>query len=313
MTFLRSFLTKRLRRLIGYTASITLSLFVAVAAQMGEADWFDLSFALQLVLESESGTELVRNLQYFFLVGLAPIAIFLAIVIFIALLMAFLASLIAVTLIPPFLTAFLDGALLILPFLVGLETLLVGEFLRQSFGTYAALPVYILIFLSFSTLLWRRVPIGLSSTSQARRTLSVPIEHVTTRLIPSPRKTDDYADQMLAATILDQTPTDVSVTKTGLGVFEILEADHGRFPPTRKTIYKLSEQSTGQTELELTVHLAGLAPLEFWDVWTRPFAEDFADHLVARLNKSKDRSIYGRFARRYLKKHASALSELQPA
>jgi hypothetical protein len=62
----------------------------------------------------------------------------------------------------------------------------------------------------------------------------------------------------------------------------------------------MTPDKIGGTVLDIRTEMGGLSPLEFWDFWCRPFAQDFADHLVARLTGTPDPSTYGRLTRRSL-------------
>lgn len=46
-------------------------------------------------------------------------------------------------------------------------------------------------------------------------------------------------------------------------------------------------------EIAIKITLTGIAPMSLWDFWSRNFAEDYADHLEARLHGRKDKSLYG--------------------
>ena len=57
--------------------------------------------------------------------------------------------------------------------------------------------------------------------------------------------------------------------------------------------YALTPTGADTTDLTIQATLTGMAPMSLWDFWSRNFAEDYADHLDARLHGTKDVSLYG--------------------
>ena len=143
------------------------------------------------------------------------------------------------------------------------------------------------------------------------RTVQMPRGIVEPRLIPG---TDD-ADLADVAWIGGDIPRPgevaVKVKRLDDDSFLIREDHSGRAKQYREMWLKFSSQDPETTTFEISVTLGGIAPIAWWEFWTRPFAEDYCEHLVARLTGTRDGSIYGRLTKRLRRKVDKKRARLQ--
>ncbi len=164
------------------------------------------------------------------------------------------------------------------------------------------------------SLAWDRLPVGFTYRGTAKRISNLVKEPILARLIPDHSTETELADAgWLQGQGKLKGETDASVEMIETGQYRVHQDSPLRHGPKRDTDFVLSEIEDGKVELGTSITIKGLGPLDFWELWSRPFAEDYADHLQARLHGTKDLSIHGVLMRRYRKKRARKQSKLQAA
>lgn len=152
-----------------------------------------------------------------------------------------------------------------------------------------------------SGIVWNRIPLGLSYRKSAARRIALALPQARDRLQPLRAPDVALADAAVGGHDSDM-PEDwqqVQTERDGSEAFRV--DDLPGLLPWRRLRYRLTEPTAGETQIEIDVDLRALSPLAWWDVATRPYTEDFLDHLEARLLGKPDRSTYGMLAEKQRK------------
>jgi len=300
----RPFIRRRSRRMIAFTSVFGLGFLLAALNAGRDSIWLPLVWGFQSVVEAEGASATLEALQLFLVLDFPPFAFTLMMVAFLGFALAFVASLIAITIVPFRFQAYLDGVVGMAGLILLIEGLGLGDQIRGTFGNAGSFLFYWAMIMSTSHFLWKHLPFGFSYKGGATRTIPMSKDAIADRLIPGRAPDLELAD----IDIMNRTPEDgenaVTVhvaeeTEDGGLTFSIHHEGGNGFVRGQEMAYTLTPNSHDTTEIAIKTTLTGLAPMSLWDFWTRNFAEDYADHIEARLSGTKDGSLYA-----YLQKAA---------
>ena len=306
----RPYLRRRRNRFLAYVLALGLATFCMALAQSQTALWPPLVWGFEMVLEADGFGGTLAALQYFLIADLAPFFISIAVFAIVAFGAAFAATVLLLMVFPLRFHPYIDGVVGMGCLVLVFEALTIGAAIRGAFGNVGAVVFYWLMMMSTSTIVWRYLPFALYHKSSATRSVPLPLNDVADRLVPGRAPHIELADiDMLNAAPLDgQAEVHMRMQPDlaeGEMAFDLrIEAQRG-FVTVQLMRYHLAAISDEETRVNIETVLEGLSPMTLWDFWSRPFAEDFADHIVARLTQCADRSVYGRMqtaARRRLER-----------
>ncbi|MDD9977133.1 MAG: hypothetical protein OXQ30_05260, partial [Boseongicola sp.] len=197
--------------------------------------------------------------------------------------------------------AWLDGMMIAVPLVLVANISGLMELIDQRYRVFVVIVSFVLLMRFFCSGVWHRLPFNIVLKDSASSVVDVPLEVVRTRL--DPNQTDDPADRAyFHGEILNELgEVSAQIEKSSDDEFTIREdfAGKGQYRETRFAL-KADGQST---EINIRTELTKLAPLAYWELWARPYAADYLDHLTARLANSRDRSAYGMCVARFRKAH----------
>lgn len=157
-----------------------------------------------------------------------------------------------------------------------------------------------LVILLVSSIVWRRLPFGLSLQDGAEVTLNRAAPVAWTDLcelheIAPLAKGDAMTSHSMLG--FDQRFT----CPAPLRLVAVQQMPDGRGPEYTFD-FDLHPRDDGKTDLRIQVVIRRLSPLAWWEYWSRPFASDYADHIAALVTGSRDTSVNGFALRRQLKR-----------
>lgn len=193
-----------------------------------------------------------------------------------------------------------DGLAIAATVMAILQMLDISRVLRTlPAGTLLDLTSIWLALIALSGVLWNRLPGGMRHLSHVSRDIAAPLDEVRDRLIPQRNPTVALADFGIGGQdpALPGSWQPVATRRDGADSWRIDEPAGGA--PWRRMRFRLTEASPGKTRIDIDLELNALSPMAWWDVVTRPYGEDYLDHLEARLTGCKDRSTYGFLAARH--------------
>lgn len=296
---LSTFLRRRIRRLTAYTVVFGFAILFMAYRESELELWFTVLSGFEFALAEDGGNATFEALKYFALVDLAPFLIVVSVIALISFIIAFIAVAIATTVVPLRFQSYLDGIAAMLGLIMIFEGTGLSDPVRETFGNVGTVVFYWAVLISTSAPVWNRLPFGFRYQNTASRKVPLAIDAIADRLIPLRAPDEELAD----ISLLNRQPQDeeeqvhirMAPHQTeGSLTFDIYQEGVGQFVKTQNMKFELFETAPEATTLNVTVTLTGLSPLSYWDFWNRPFTEDYADHLIARLTHSKDRSTYGR-------------------
>ncbi|SMX22372.1 hypothetical protein BOA8489_00468 [Boseongicola aestuarii] len=306
----RPFIRRRSRRLLSYTTVFGIG-FILAALQAGrDTIWLPLVWGFQTVVQAEGASETFEALQLFLLLDLPPFAFTLLAIALIAFVLAFIATIVAITLVPMRFQAYLDGMVGSAAIILVFEGLGLGSTVRATFGNIGSILFCWAAIMSTSSVVWKYLPFGFSFKSSSMRAISLPLDKVADRMIPGRAPGTDLAD----IDLVHRPPKDgenavfveiADKKEDGTLAFTIHHDGQKGFVRGQDMSYALTSTGPETTEIAIKTTLTGMAPMSLWDFWSRNFAEDYADHLEARLHGGKDKSLYGHLqaaARRKIEK-----------
>lgn len=312
------FLRRRLRRLITYTLIFGFAFLLAGFRESQQYLWQAVVTGFEYALSANGGDATFEALRFFVLSSLAPFLIALSIGALAAFTVAFVIVSLALTIIPIRFQAYLDGVAGMVGLIMLSEAIGLSQPVREIFGSVGTVVFYWAIMFSTSAVVWSRLPFGFRYENTASRNVPIELENVADRLIPGRAPDKDLAD----ISMFNRPPTDGESTvhtrlephqTDGRVTFELYQEGTGRFVKSQNMRYELVEVAPSQTSITITVTLTGLSPMSYWDFWNRPFTEDFADHIAARLTQKKDHSTYGRMQSAVRRKQDKKLLSQAPA
>lgn len=190
-----------------------------------------------------------------------------------------------------------DGLALGSTLMVLMDLLQISPALRSiPHGRFLDLATIWLTMIALSGVVWNHLPWGLSYRDRSARVLPVPVSKARDRLIAHRVPDQPLADAAVGGHDPDM-PADwqpVITRREGSHSYRVDEPASAL--PWRRMSYRLEEVQPGATRVEIEIELNALSPLAWWDVATRPYGEDFLDHIEARLCGRPDHSTYGRLA-----------------
>ncbi|MBT8460864.1 MAG: hypothetical protein KJN60_14435, partial [Boseongicola sp.] len=253
----------------------------------------------EYALSEDGGNAAISALKYFFMASLAPFLIALSVMVLVAFTLAFAAVAIAITVIPLRFQAYLDGVAGMVGLILIFEAIGLSSPVHETFGSVGTVAFYWAIMISTSAFIWSRLPFGFRYQGTANRVVGMSLDEIADRLIPGRAPELELADISLLNRPIETGEGEVYVRsepdqERGRLSFELYQEGTGHFVQSQTMRYVLIETAPGETVLYFAATLTGLSPMSLWDFWNRPFTEDYADHIVARLVNSKDRSTYGR-------------------
>ena len=293
----RPYIRRRSRRLLSFASVIGIGFLLIALQQSYYGLWRPLVWGFEFVLEAEGAGATIDALTFFVMANLAPFALAVLAMALLAFTVALVVSLLLVTLIPVRFQGYLDGVVAMVALVILFEGLGLAGQIKDRLGGVGTILFYWAVIMSTSHFLWKRLPFGLSYTGHATRIISMPMDAVANRLLPGRDPSVDLAD----IDILNRPPgpeektASVDVTQDnddGLA-FSLHHVGQGTFVRDQRMHYKLTPLGQNETEMVFKTSLSGLAPMSFWDFWSRNFAQDYADHIEARLLGRKDASLYG--------------------
>ena len=293
------FLRRRHRRLVAYTLIFGLGTLMLAMRQSEFALWTPLISGFEYALSPEGGDASFEALKFFAIASLVPYLIALSVMALVSFTFAFIVVTIIVTAVPLRFQAYLDGVAAMAGLIAIFEGLGLAAPLRNTFGSIGTVAFYWAIMFSTSAFVWNHLPFGFRYRGAASCEVPLPLNTIADRLIPGRAPDQDLADISMFNRPPEGGETDVFLRSEpdqpdGHFTFELFHDDEGSHVATRTIRYELVTIAPEITALQITVTLTGLSPLSLWDFWNRPFTQDYADHLVARLTKTKDGSTYGR-------------------
>ena len=294
----RPYLRRRSRRVLAFTTVIGLGLLLTAIRHGSDGLWLPIVWGFEDLLAAEDFGSTLSALQFFLLSDLAPFLIAVLAMALITFAIALVFALIGVTILPLRFQPYLDGVVGIMGPVMILESLGFGAVAREHFGSIGAMVFYWFLLMSTSALAWRFLPFGFTYKGTATRTLPLAMNAIADRLIPGRDSTADLADIAIRKSIpmAGECAVDLRIAPdfpdTEMA-FDLREEATGGFVSAQEMRYRLKKTTANETEITVEVVLEGVSPMTFWDFWSRPFAEDFADHITARLTHAPDRSLYG--------------------
>lgn len=197
--------------------------------------------------------------------------------------------------------------------IVGKAIGLVDFFEGVPLGGFLMLGSYFVFHALFGAPLWTRLPWGLSFSESGTRVIDLPRDRLRLRLLPEMSIWQEPAD--LAFRRFDgplpKGWETIETRELGNDCYQIDEVASKR--GFRQMLYRLEDDEGGGTRLSVEMTLNGLSPLAFVELWTRPYCEDYLDHLDARLAGREDPSVYGALVGKLAEKAAPPSPEAQPA
>lgn len=301
-----------MRRVLGY------AMFGGIVSVVLGLIWLEPGIAeeIRFVMGSEGIAEFLTNMQWLMMFEALPLLIFAVLAMIGGSVLGALIGILIVSILPRLLLAQLEGVIFGITIAITLNAIGLPSLTEGlPFGSVLYLMLVLLIMYSFTDILWNRMPFGLSFTANATRDIAVPIEVLRSRLIP-----DVAPDQVLADASwlqgdidLPQGFTPLATTQTGANSYTFQGQPEQKNAATRVVTFHLSEPDNGMTRLEIDMTINSLSPLALWELWARPYTEDYADHLVYRITGAKDRSLYGAMIRRHHKRLARRTAKHLPA
>ena len=314
-----SFFYRRSRRLVAYTISIGLGVFLMVLRQSADAVWRPLVWGFKNLLDAEGTSDTLTAIQIFLIADIAPFTIAICAMALLSFTAVFILALAVTLIIPIKFQAYLDGMIIMFAMVLMLEGLGISSIVRAALGAIPTIIFYWLILMSTSTLLWKHLPFGLRYTGTATRNIPVAIEALADRVVPGRAPTEDLAD----ITLTNAPPKNEDDGNVFLRENAAATPDHldfslkitaaGPFVTSQEIRYRLSRETSNSTQLTIDIELGGMAPMSYWDFWTRDFARDYLDHLTARTTHTPDRSVYGWIQGKALRKAEKIRDKAQPA
>ena len=306
----RPYIRRRSRRMLSFTTVLGLG-FALGAMQAGKDSlWLPLVWSFQSVVQAEGVNATLDALQLFLLLDVPPFALSLLIVALLGFALAFVVSLLVITIIPYRFQGYLDGIVGTVGLILLIEGFGLGGYVRAAFGNVGSFLFYWATIMSTSSVVWKHLPFGFSYESGAKRTIPLPKNAIADRVIPGRAPGADLAD----IDLINRPPEEGENLATvhvadegedGTLAFDIHHDSKNGFLRGQTMSYSLTPIGPDTTEVTIKTTLTGLAPMSLWDFWSRHFAEDYADHIDARLNGTKDGSLYAHLqgaARRKLDK-----------
>jgi len=282
-----AFLRKRARRILGYGVFFGLALAATILWQSGADLWQQLVSGFVHVVAADSLTSLFYYVKLFLIADVTPVAIAIVLISAGSFAAALLFGGLIVLFLPTRLQPYVDGILLAIPLILLIEGTGLGGATRDRFGGFSSLPLFWLAIMILNPAIWNYLPFGFRYSGSADRKVALPRQIVEWQLVPGDNATE-FAD--LAWVPGDQIEGDeipVDVVRQSTDSFVLREDYPGRNKQFRELEFTFSEPTAGTTEIEVNVTIGGVSPLAWWDIWCRPFAEDYADHLVAQLTGTK--------------------------
>lgn len=261
--------------------------------------------------DSVSALALTQDaLLYYILPSLLVLA-FIAVVLGLSYL---LVATVTATLVPRRWRGYVDG-------MIFAATLFLAVMAAEIFSTNMT-PFIVFVLFQALTLpaLWARVPVSLTYHGTAQLDVPLPVNEAKRHFFPNCDPGVELAD---AAWINEanmhvfgaDTRLPLKVQSLGDNAIRVTDPPVAPGRAYRYVDLRLVPLNDNRARLHLDVTILRAAPYDFWDFWTRPYAEDYADYLHNRITGEKDRTVYGALLKRYLKraKRAAAPATMRPA